>query len=69
MLDQFRRRWEGASGERTAIVLQALDLLAVLPAGGIPLAALAASYAGGDAHALDRGARSGGSCRPPCSRS
>jgi uncharacterized protein (TIGR02679 family) len=54
-LELSRRRWADASGERTAIVLRALDVLAVLPAGGIPLAALAASHAGGDAHALDRG--------------
>jgi uncharacterized protein (TIGR02679 family) len=53
-LDHARRRWAGVSGERTAAVLQALDVLAVLPAGGIPLAVLAASHAGGDAHALDR---------------
>jgi uncharacterized protein (TIGR02679 family) len=54
-LDHARRRWKGASGERTATVLQALDVLAALPADGIPLAALAASRGGGDAHALDRG--------------
>ena len=53
-LDHVRRRFNGAAPERTAIVLQALDVLTVLLAEGIPLAALAASYAGGDAHALDR---------------
>ena len=45
-LDHARRRWTGASGERTATVLQALDVLAALPADGIPLAALAASTRG-----------------------
>jgi uncharacterized protein (TIGR02679 family) len=54
-LDHARRRWKGASGERTTTVLQALDVLAALPADGIPLAALAAARGGGDAHALDRG--------------
>ena len=48
------QRFGGASPERTAIVLQALDVLSALPAEGQPLAALAASRAGGDAHALDR---------------
>lgn len=54
-LDHARRRFSGASGQRTATVLQALDVLAALPADGLPLAALAALHAGGDAHALDRG--------------
>jgi uncharacterized protein (TIGR02679 family) len=53
-LEHARRRYGGASPERTAEILRALDVLSVLPADGQPLAALAASYAGGDAHALDR---------------
>jgi uncharacterized protein (TIGR02679 family) len=53
-LEHARRRFGAAAAERTALVLQALDVLSVLPADGQPLAALAASYAGGDAHALDR---------------
>jgi uncharacterized protein (TIGR02679 family) len=53
-LEHARCRYAGASPERTAMVLDALDVLSVLPADGQPLAALAASYAGGDAHALDR---------------
>jgi len=53
-LEHARKRFGGASPERTALVLQALDVLTALPAEGQPLAALAASRAGGDAHALDR---------------
>lgn len=53
-LEHARRRYGAASPERTAVILQALDVLSVLPADGQPLAALAASNAGGDAHALDR---------------
>jgi len=53
-LEHARARFAGISPERTALVLQALDVLTALPADGQPLAALAASYAGGDAHALDR---------------
>jgi uncharacterized protein (TIGR02679 family) len=53
-LEHARRRYGAASPERTAVILRALDVLSVLPADGLPLAALAASYAGGDAHALDR---------------
>jgi uncharacterized protein (TIGR02679 family) len=53
-LEHARRRYGAASPERTAVILRALDVLSVLPADGQPLAALAASYAGGDAHALDR---------------
>jgi uncharacterized protein (TIGR02679 family) len=53
-LEHTRTRFAGSSPERTALVLQALDVLTALPADGQPLAALAASYAGGDAHALDR---------------
>jgi uncharacterized protein (TIGR02679 family) len=53
-LEYVRQRFGGSVPERAAIVLQALDVLAALPADGIPLAALAAARAGGDAHALDR---------------
>ena len=53
-LDYARRRCGASAPERTATVLHALDVLAALPADGAPLAALAASQAGGDAHALDR---------------
>jgi uncharacterized protein (TIGR02679 family) len=53
-LEHVRIRFGAATPERTAIVLQALDVLSALPADGQPLAALAASDAGGDAHALDR---------------
>jgi len=53
-LEHARKRFGCTSPERTALVLQALDVLAALPADGQPLAALAASRAGGDAHALDR---------------
>jgi uncharacterized protein (TIGR02679 family) len=53
-LEHARRRYGAASPERTAAILRALDVLSVLPADGQPLAALAALYAGGDAHALDR---------------
>jgi uncharacterized protein (TIGR02679 family) len=53
-LEHARRRFGAAAPERTALVLSALDVLSVLPADGQPLAALAASHAGGDAHALDR---------------
>ena len=53
-LEHACRRYGAASPERTAVILRALDVLSVLPADGLPLAALAASYAGGDAHALDR---------------
>ena len=53
-LEHARRRYGAASPERTAVILHALDVLSVLPADGQPLAALAASNAGGDAHALDR---------------
>ncbi len=53
-LEHARNRLGGSSPVRTAIVLQTLDVLSALPANGLPLAALAASHAGGDAHALDR---------------
>jgi uncharacterized protein (TIGR02679 family) len=53
-LEHARRRYGAATPERTAVVLHALDVLSVLPADGQPLAALAATQAGGDAHALDR---------------
>jgi uncharacterized protein (TIGR02679 family) len=53
-LEHARRRFGAGTPERAAIVLQALDVLTALPADGQPLAALAASRAGGDAHALDR---------------
>ncbi len=53
-LEHARIRFGGSTPERAALVLQALDVLAVLPSEGQPLAALAASHAGGDAHALDR---------------
>ncbi len=53
-LDQAHRRFGASTPDRAAVVLQALDVLAALPADGLPLAALAASQAGGDAHALDR---------------
>jgi uncharacterized protein (TIGR02679 family) len=53
-LEYVRRRSGGSVPERAAFVLAALDVLAALPASGIPLAALAARSAGGDAHALDR---------------
>jgi uncharacterized protein (TIGR02679 family) len=53
-LEHARKRFGAASPDRTALVLQALDVLSALPADGQPLAALAASKAGGDAHALDR---------------
>jgi uncharacterized protein (TIGR02679 family) len=54
-LEHVRQRFAGSVPERAAIVLQALDVIGALPADGVPLAALAASRAGGDAHALDRG--------------
>jgi hypothetical protein len=54
-LEHARRRFAAGAPERTAIVLQALDVLTALPTDGQPLAALAAVRAGGDAHALDRG--------------
>jgi uncharacterized protein (TIGR02679 family) len=54
-LEHARKRFGGQAPARAAAVLQALDVLAVLPADGQPLAALAAMHAGGDAHALDRG--------------
>ena len=53
-LEHVRRRSGGSVPERATLVLAALDVLAALPAAGIPLAALAAQSAGGDAHALDR---------------
>ena len=53
-LEHARKRFGASAPERTGLVLGALDVLAALPADGQPLAALAASYAGGDAHALDR---------------
>ncbi len=53
-LEHARRRFGASHPERAAIVLQALDVMAALPADGRPLAAVAASHAGGDAHALDR---------------
>jgi uncharacterized protein (TIGR02679 family) len=53
-LEHARKRFGGASPDRTALVLQALDVLAALPADGGPLAVLATSRAGGDAHGLDR---------------
>ncbi len=53
-LEHARRRFGASTPERAAVVLQALDVLTALPADGQPLAALAASQAGGDAHALDR---------------
>jgi uncharacterized protein (TIGR02679 family) len=53
-LERAGRPSGAATLERTALVLQALDVLSALPADGQPLAALAASHAGGDAHALDR---------------
>lgn len=53
-LEHARKRFGGATPERTALALQALDVLSVLPSDGQPLAALAASHAGGDSHALDR---------------
>ena len=53
-LEHVRQRFGASSPARTALALQALDVLTALPADGQPLAALAASYAGGDAHALDR---------------
>jgi uncharacterized protein (TIGR02679 family) len=53
-LEHARQRFGAASPERTALALQALDVLWALPSDGEPLAALAASHAGGDAHALDR---------------
>lgn len=53
-LEHARRRFGASIPERAAVVLGALDVLTGLPADGQPLAALAASRAGGDAHALDR---------------
>lgn len=53
-LEHARKRFGAATPERVALALRALDVLSALPSDGQPLAALAASHAGGDAHALDR---------------
>jgi uncharacterized protein (TIGR02679 family) len=53
-LEHVRRSFGGAAPERAPAVLRALDVLAALPADGVELPRLAATRAGGDAHALDR---------------
>lgn len=53
-LEHVRRSFGGAAPERAPTVLRALDVVAALPADGVELARLAATRAGGDAHALDR---------------